>query len=293
MPSCLRVGIIDLLAEYSSFGHLGNLEVLKSYECEVEALLFTPQYQNNLTLNNSKVTTFEKKHLEGWNGDRDFRGEEKIDNITLKRVLMPISKEKQFSDWFEDANLSAIVCSGSKSNLSMPEEWHEHLLDFVRAGIEYSIPYLGICFGHQVLCKAYGGIIERANEKSEGTWPIKLTDDDEIFNGIGENPDAIFTHQEHVTELPKTSFLKKIATAKHTTFASVRMFDKEGGKLPVWGVQFHPESSTKVIQKSVEDGHEKSSRAKIFKENHIGSVILKNFALLSSSGIVESSTNCI
>ena len=286
MPSRVRIAIIDLLAEYGSFGHLGNLEVLESYDCEVEALLLTPQYQHETTENNSQITRFERMDLKEWNGDREFKEEERIGQITLKRVFMPISKDGNLAEWFKNANLTAIVCSGSKSNLTMPEEWHESLLEFVREGIENSVPYLGICFGHQVLCKAYGGIVQRGENKSEGTWPIVLTSNDEIFLGLEKNLDAIFTHQEHVLELPGNSSLKKIATARHTPYASVRMFDKDGAKLPVWGVQFHPESSSKVIQKSVEDGHEDSSRAKVFKENHIGSLILKNFALLSSSKIV-------
>ena len=286
MPGSINIAMIDLLAEFGSFGHLGNLEVFEAYDCEVNALLLTPQYQHE-TQENTRVTNLEKTDLTHWNSDREFHQEEKIGNVTLKRVFMPNGNKEDLFQWFKHANLAALVCSGSKSNLSMPEKWHDELIEFIKCGIQYSIPYLGICFGHQLLCKAYGGLIERGEEKSEGTWPISIISNDEIFSGLDQNLDAIFTHQEHVMKLPNKSCIQKIATAKHTPYASVRVFDESGEKLPAWGIQFHPESSSKVIQKSVQDGHEDSSRAKVFKENHIGSAVLKNFALLTSSQIVE------
>ena len=43
------------------------------------------------------------------------------------------------------------------------------------------------------------------------------------------------------------------------------------------------EDAAKVIAKSVEDGHEESSRARVFREEHIGLTVLANFASLSIS----------
>jgi len=275
--------MLDLLAEYGSFGHLGNLEVFESYDCKVEALLLTPQYQKNERITSKGIMALEKEYLSKWDSDRDFFPVEKIGDITLKRIIMPRGNTEQLEKWFKEAELDALICSGSKSNLSIPEEWHNSMIDFVKVAIKTSVPYLGICFGHQLLCKAFGGEIWRSDVKSEGTWPISITTQDEIFEGIGTNLDAIFTHQEHVIELPQQSFIKKIATSKHTQYAGVRMYDEYGNGLPVWGVQFHPESSVKVIAKSVEDGHEDSSRARVFREKHIGLQVLTNFASLSLS----------
>ena len=104
-----------------------------------------------------------------------------------------------------------------------------------------STPILGVCLGHQSIGAAYGGKIVRARRLMHGkTSPINH-DESGIFAGI-PSPFRVARYHSLVIEpesLPDE--LEVVATTDEPGFEdeiqAVRHRD-----LPVWGVQFHPES---------------------------------------------------
>lgn len=111
---------------------------------------------------------------------------------------------------------------------------------FRRLG-EEGVPMLGVCLGHQSLGEAFGGRTVRAHRVMHGkTGPVRHTGEG-IFRGV-PSPFAVARYHSLVTgadALPPV--LEPVAwstdPADEGEIQAVRHRD-----LPLWGVQFHPES---------------------------------------------------
>jgi anthranilate synthase component 2 len=100
-----------------------------------------------------------------------------------------------------------------------------------------SLPMLGVCLGHQAICQAFGGTIERAKELVHGKTSSVRHDGRGVFQGL-ENPfDATRYHSLAVAEETLPEVLEACAHAPDGTILGVRH-----KTLPLHGVQFHPES---------------------------------------------------
>lgn len=97
---------------------------------------------------------------------------------------------------------------------------------------------LGVCLGHQSICEAFGATVSYAKELMHGKQSVANIDNtDEIFSGL---PDNITVARYHsLAALPETmpECLKVIAKTADGEIMAVRHRE-----LPIWGLQFHPES---------------------------------------------------
>lgn len=64
----------------------------------------------------------------------------------------------------------AWFCTGSKASVYDDEPWIQRLKTFVQAIAAAGTPYVGICFGHQMLAEALGGKVARA----ENGWCVGI-----------------------------------------------------------------------------------------------------------------------
>lgn len=100
-----------------------------------------------------------------------------------------------------------------------------------------SIPILGVCLGHQSIAAAYGGRIVRAAEPRHGqTSPIHH-DGQGLFAGLPNPFDATRYHSLIVEE---SSLPPELLVTAKTTEGTIMAVQHR--RLPVFGVQFHPES---------------------------------------------------
>jgi anthranilate synthase/aminodeoxychorismate synthase-like glutamine amidotransferase len=96
------------------------------------------------------------------------------------------------------------------------------------------LPILGVCLGHQVIVQNFGGKVDHAPEPMHGKPSRVVHNGKGIFNGI-ENPlQAGRYHSLCAMELPEC--LEQTAE-----FEGVVM-GVQHKNLPIYGVQFHPES---------------------------------------------------
>ncbi len=68
----------------------------------------------------------------------------------------------------DPASLDAILITGSKAGVYEDHDWIPPLLDFIRWAAHERTPQVGICFGHQAMAQALGGLVV----KSEKGWGI-------------------------------------------------------------------------------------------------------------------------
>ena len=128
-----------------------------------------------------------------------------------------------------------IVITGSRRNVSQWESWMDDVADLIRT---CEVPLYGICFGHQIICKALGGEVIRAEESS--TFMAEVTYND------GTKSKQLFTHQDHVVD---SGEMGVVGSAEHCEIAVCKHPTR-----PIKTVQFHPEAVESVHNYSLECG---------------------------------------
>jgi anthranilate synthase component 2 len=99
------------------------------------------------------------------------------------------------------------------------------------------LPILGVCLGHQSIGQAFGGRIVRAERLMHGKTSPVFHDNRELFNGLPNPFDATRYHSLLVERSSFPASLEITAWTEEKEIMGLRH-----RQLPVWGVQFHPES---------------------------------------------------
>ncbi len=99
------------------------------------------------------------------------------------------------------------------------------------------LPILGVCLGHQAIGQAYGGKIVRAERLMHGKTSPVFHDDRELFAGLPDPFDATRYHSLLVERASLPECLEVTAWTAEGEIMGLRH-----RHLPIWGVQFHPES---------------------------------------------------
>ena len=104
-----------------------------------------------------------------------------------------------------------------------------------RALTDSGLPALGVCLGHQGLCHVFGSPVVPAPEPRHGRVSAVHHDGRGLFAGLPSPFRAVRYHSLAVVEVPDE--LEEQAWSDDGVLMAVRHRD-----LPMWGVQFHPES---------------------------------------------------
>ena len=99
------------------------------------------------------------------------------------------------------------------------------------------VPQLGVCLGHQSIGQHFGGKVVRADRLMHGkTSPVRHRDTD-LFQGLPNPMEATRYHSLLVERASLPACLEVTAETEAGEIMGLAHKD-----LPVWGVQFHPES---------------------------------------------------
>lgn len=110
------------------------------------------------------------------------------------------------------------------------------LIDAVRK--IHDIPILGVCLGHQAICRAFGASVTYAGRLMHGRQSeVRLDTDCPLFAGCPESVPAARYHSLAADAETLPPELKVTAVADDGEIMAV-----QHRKYPIYGVQFHPES---------------------------------------------------
>lgn len=110
------------------------------------------------------------------------------------------------------------------------------------------IPILGVCLGHQGIGYAFGGKIIRASRLMHGKTSLIQHDGKEIYKGIEDPFEATRYHSLVIERKSLPSCLEVTASTKDKDREIMGIRHKS---LPIWGVQYHPESILTKAGKSI------------------------------------------
>ena len=128
----------------------------------------------------------------------------------------------------------AYITTGSQHGLADGLAWVEELIEFIRTLHVSRKKFIGICFGHQLLAEALGGVVKC----SERGWGVGLSENRLIGARAWMQPPLgrlrlLVSHQDQVSELPNGAEL-----LSGSDFCPYFMYAIEQHMLAVQG---HPE----------------------------------------------------
>jgi GMP synthase (glutamine-hydrolysing) len=178
----------------------------------------------------------------------------------------------------EPAGFAGVIVTGSASSVTERAPWILRCEEYLAHAVEQAQPVLGICFGHQLLGQALGGLVERNPRGREmGTVELALVADDPLLEPGHPPALAHATHVDSVTVLPPGARI--LATTALEPHAAVRFGER------AWGVQFHPEFDERVMTEYLEtrsqilaaEGRDPSALLAAVRPAPAGTLVLRRF----------------
>lgn len=125
------------------------------------------------------------------------------------------------------------ITSGSRRSCYEDEPWIDELHTFARKLAEQRRPHVGICFGHQLIARALGGEVERADGWGLGAQTFEVTATTPWMDPAADEVTLLMSHRDQVTRLPKGA--RVLASAEYCPVAAYHVDEH------VFCVQGHPE----------------------------------------------------
>lgn len=145
----------------------------------------------------------------------------------------------------EPEQFAGLIVTGSASSVTERAPWMLRIERYLAGAVEAEQPLLGICFGHQLLGQALGGLVERNPRGREmGTVELQVVADDPLLDRSIAPSLVHATHVDSVTVLPPGARI--LAASALEPHAALRFGPR------AWGVQFHPEFDEQVMREYVE-----------------------------------------
>jgi GMP synthase-like glutamine amidotransferase len=128
------------------------------------------------------------------------------------------------------------ILSGSKYSTYERSPWMLELIGFLQQLRQEERPVFGICFGHQIMADAYGGL----NAKAAVGWGVGAQQYEYQAQVLPGSAAAFVFHQDQVQELPPQA--RRIGGSSHCANG---VFEYS---FPAISVQYHPEFTAEYTQ---------------------------------------------
>lgn len=167
----------------------------------------------------------------------------------FKSLLNELSDDFQFRDYAvlsgeipqQACECDAWLITGSKHGVYEDHPWIEPLSELIRSAHQADIPMIGICFGHQLISQALGGVVA----KSDKGWALGVNNYQLVANkpwmkGAEQEFSMQAYHQDQVLELPAGT--EVIASSEFCPYAALNFADR------AISFQAHPEFSAEYTR---------------------------------------------
>lgn len=129
------------------------------------------------------------------------------------------------------------LITGSRHGAYEAHDWIPPLEKFIRDLYSADIPLIGVCFGHQIIAKALGGIVE----KFKGGWTVGP----QVYkNEDGQEVRLNAYHQDQVISVPECA---THISGNETCKNAIIIYDDK-----VFTMQPHPEFSNTYIRELID-----------------------------------------
>ena len=156
-------------------------------------------------------------------GQYNHRIQRSLQYLKIESELVPntLSIEEM-----ESKNPTGLILGGGPSieGAGNSEEYIKH----------FDIPTLGICLGHQLIAKSYGGEVSTSNTESYAQVQINIINDENLFENLAPEMAVWSSHKDEVKSIPNE--FEILANSKLCDIESFKHKNKD-----VYGIQFHPE----------------------------------------------------
>jgi GMP synthase (glutamine-hydrolysing) len=147
------------------------------------------------------------------------------------------------------AECAGIVVTGSHAMVTDELPWSVELEKWIPSLLDTGTPFFGICYGHQLLARAAGGIVDFHPRGEElGTVQVHLLPDcahDVLFRSLPRTFPAHVSHFQSVLRLPPKAI--RLAFNDFEPHHAFRVGEC------AWGVQFHPEYNADIMRSYLQE----------------------------------------
>ncbi|WP_201298591.1 aminodeoxychorismate synthase component I [Microbacterium sp. 8M] len=159
-----------------------------------------------------------------------------VHQIAATAGQAPVVVHNDWPDWDPAVldGFDAVVLSPGPGDPQVPADFGI-CADAIRVAAERRLPLLGVCLGHQGLGHAFGAAVRRAPEPRHGRPSPVFHDGAGPFQHLPSPVEVIRYHSLLIDEVPE----ELVVTARADDGVIMGIRHRE---LPLWGVQFHPES---------------------------------------------------
>ncbi len=129
----------------------------------------------------------------------------------------------------KEINPSGIILSGGPMSV-----YDKNAPQLDPSILQLNIPVLGICYGLQIICKEFNGIVEPASDREYGKASLQISDDTLLFEGLKKESTVWMSHGDYLTKIPDK--FEITGKSDHSPICAI-----SNSKKNIYGVQFHPE----------------------------------------------------
>ncbi len=147
----------------------------------------------------------------------------RVRELGVESVLLPLNTPAA-----QLAGYGAIIISGGPQSV-----YSVDAPAYDRAMLQLKVPFLGICYGMQLMVHASGGVVEKKARREDGPCNISVQPESALFRGLIPEQMVLMSHGDSVSKLPEGY----VVTAESQGIIAAI----ECAATQRYGVQFHPE----------------------------------------------------
>lgn len=138
----------------------------------------------------------------------------------------------------------AVIITGSACAVWERAPWSEAAAGWVAEAVAAGVPMLGVCFGHQLIAHALGGVVAPNPPGPEvGRYLVDVLEDDPLFGGLPPRFSAAQIHYDAVLEPPPGA---RVLARTERAIQALAYAER------VRGVQFHPEFDRAYVEDALD-----------------------------------------